>query len=109
MAIAGAAAVLRWGLTSQVDTIAAFALIEPLHGVTFALLHLSCMRVIAAVVPRALAATAQAVYGFGIGAMTAALTLASGWLYARFGAAGFLGMAALAAVALPFIWRMGRG
>jgi len=108
MAVAAAAAIVRWVLTAQVSSIAAFAFIEPLHGLTFALLHLACMRVLAAVVPAALAATAQAVYGFGIGAMTAALTLESGWLYARFGSAGFWGMAVLAALAMPFIWRVRR-
>jgi MFS family permease len=61
-----------------------------LHGFTFALLHLASMRIITDTVPRALAATAQAVYGLvGVGGATAALMLLSGWLYARFGPAGF--------------------
>lgn len=108
MRIAAIAAVLRWALTSQVTSVTAFAFIEPLHGMTFALLHLSCMRVLGAVVPRTLAATAQTIYAFGIGAMTAALTFASGWLYASFGPAGFWAMAALAMVAIPLIWLLPR-
>jgi hypothetical protein len=53
-------------------------LVQPLHGVTFALLHLACMRVIVLVVPLRLAATAQSVYGtLCIGLATALLTLAS--------------------------------
>jgi PPP family 3-phenylpropionic acid transporter len=108
MALAAISAVLRWSLTSQLSGAAAFAFIEPLHGLTFALLHLSCMRILVAVVPRTLAATAQTMYGFGIGAMTAALTFASGWLYARFGPAGFWAKAALAGMATPFIWLLQR-
>jgi MFS transporter, PPP family, 3-phenylpropionic acid transporter len=80
----------------------ALAAIEPLHGLTFALLHLTCMRLLAGCVPRHLAATALTLYGtVGIGAPTTLLMLASGPLYARFGAHGFWVMAALCAAALP--------
>jgi PPP family 3-phenylpropionic acid transporter len=73
-----------------------------LHGLTFALLHLTCLRLLAESVPRHLAATALTVYGtVGIGAPTALLTLASGQLYANFGAHGFWIMAAFCAAALP--------
>jgi len=62
MGLAAVAAMLRWMLTAHLTSPAAFALIEPLHGLTFALLHLSCMRVLVAVVPNTMAATAQTVY-----------------------------------------------
>ena len=76
--------------------------VQPLHGLTFALLHLTCMRLLAECVPDGLAATALTVYGtVGIGAPTALLILASGQLYAHFGAHGFWVMAALCAAALP--------
>ena len=78
------------------------ALVEPLHGLTFALLHLACMDTIWRVVPIRLAATAQAFYAtVAMGAAAAAVTLASGPLYSRFGAGGFWLMAAVCAVALP--------
>jgi MFS transporter, PPP family, 3-phenylpropionic acid transporter len=61
-------------------------------------------RVISAV-PRGLAATAQTVYGvIGVGGSTAVLTLLLGWLYARFGPAGFWAMGALCTAAFPVIW-----
>lgn len=66
---------------------------------TFAALHLACMRLISTIVPQRLAATAQAIYALGAGATTALLTLASGWLYATLGAQGFLMMALLCAAA----------
>jgi PPP family 3-phenylpropionic acid transporter len=39
----------------------------------------------------------------GIGGTTALLTIVAGWLYARFGAHGFLAMAGLCIAALPAI------
>jgi PPP family 3-phenylpropionic acid transporter len=48
------------------------AAIEPLHGLTFALLHLTCLRLLAESIPRHLTATALTIYGTaGIGASTA--------------------------------------
>jgi MFS family permease len=71
---------------------------------SFALLHLAAMAVIARVVPPASAASAQSVYGaLGVGAAGAALSLASGFLFSRFGAASFWVMAALATLALPIV------
>jgi MFS transporter, PPP family, 3-phenylpropionic acid transporter len=100
--LAAVAGIVRWGVEAETARLGAIACVQPLHGLTFALQHLACMRLIAATVPPELAATAQAVYGtLCVGAMTALLTLASGPLYGDFGAAGFWVMAALCAIALP--------
>ena len=100
--LAAGAGVVRWGVTAVTAAVPAMALVEPLHGLTFALLHLACMGMLAAIVPPPLAATAQAVYGtVAIGAMSALLTLASGPLYGWFGASTFWIMAALCALAVP--------
>ena len=108
-ALAAAAGVLRWTVMAMSTHIIALSLVEPLHGFTFALFHLSCMRVIGETVPRHLAATAQALYGtFAAGAATALLTLGSGWLYAHFGVGGFWAMAGLCAAALPAALSLGR-
>ena len=107
IALAAIAGVARWIGMAQTTDLGALALLQPLHGLTFALLHLSCMRLIARVVPAGLEGTAQAVYGtLGVGAATALLTLASGALYGRFGAQAFWAMAALCAAALPLAWRL---
>lgn len=100
-AIASLAAVVRWIVMAFSTDPAALAIVQPLHGLTFALLHLACMRLMGAAVPRHLAATAQAIYALGPGLLTALLTLSSGMLYARLGAGGFLLMAVLSAFALP--------
>jgi MFS transporter, PPP family, 3-phenylpropionic acid transporter len=100
-AIASMAAILRWIVMASSTNPGALAIVQPLHGMTFALLHLACMRLISAVVPQHLAATGQAIYALGPGLLTALLTLSSGMLYARLGGSGFLLMALLSALALP--------
>jgi PPP family 3-phenylpropionic acid transporter len=107
--LAAAGGVVRWGVLAETTSTLASALVEPLHGLTFALQHLACMRLIGAVVPPRLAATAQAFYGtVAVGVASAVLTLGSGPLYARFGAGGFWVMAALCAAAMPVAWRLRR-
>ena len=100
-AIASIAAVVRWIVMASSTNPGALAIVQPLHGMTFALLHLACMRLMGAAVPQHLAATGQAIYALGPGLLTALLTLSSGMLYARLGAGGFLLMAFLSALALP--------
>jgi PPP family 3-phenylpropionic acid transporter len=101
LALAAGAGVLRWVTMALTTDLVVLAMVQPLHGLTFAALHLGCMRLIAAIVPPHLAATAQALYALGAGAATALLTLASGRLYAELGAEGFLVMALLCASAAP--------
>jgi MFS transporter, PPP family, 3-phenylpropionic acid transporter len=109
LALAAVCGAVRWGVLAQTADVLALGATQILHGATFALLHLAVMRIIADAVPRQLAATAQAVYGLvGVGGATAVLILLSGWLYGRFGAAGFWSMAALCMAALPVIWLLHR-
>lgn len=107
--LAALAGVVRWSVTAVTAWLPAMALVQPLHGLTFALLHLACMRLMAGIVPPHLAATAQAAYGtVAVGAVSALLTLASGSLYGLLGAGAFWAMAALCAVALPVAWGLRR-
>ena len=107
MALAAAAGVLRWTVMAQTTDILALALVQPLHGFTFALLHLACMRLLLRTVPSGLEGTAQALYAtVGVGAASALLTLASGALYGRLGAEAFWVMAGLCAMALPLTLRL---
>lgn len=107
IALAALAGMLRWAVMAQTATLPALVLVQPLHGITFALLHLACMRLISGMVPAGLEATAQAIYAtVGIGAATALLTFLSGFLYAQGGARGFWVMCALCAAALPVAWKL---
>lgn len=105
-AIAAMAGALRWSVMALTANPLALGLVQPLHGLTFALLHLACMRILTQTVPPQLAATGQAVYAVAAGAATAALTLAAGMLYARYSAAAFFAMAALCVAALPVALRL---
>jgi PPP family 3-phenylpropionic acid transporter len=101
------AGIVRWAVAAETAWLPVTALIQPLHGITFALLHLACMQRLAETVPPQLSATALSVYGtVAIGAMTALLTLVSGVLYGAIGPRGFWVMAALCALALPFARRL---
>ncbi|MES0000112.1 MFS transporter [Mesorhizobium sp. M0051] len=105
-ALAVVAGILRWVVEAETATIWMLALVQPLHGITFALLHLACMRIIASSVPAHLAATAQAVYAIGPGLATAGLVWVSGQLYGAYGPPGFLMMAALCVLSLPLVTRL---
>lgn len=109
LAVAAIAGVVRWTVAALTSHVGALALVQPLHGLTFALLHLSCMRMFQFIVPQGLEATAQAIYGtVAVGGATALLSFASGALYARFEAHGFFAMAALCAASLPVTWTLRR-
>ncbi len=101
-ALCAAAGVLRWVVMAETAWVPALALVQPLHGLTFALLHLAFMRILAEIVPAGLAATALTLYGtLGSGASSVLMTLVSGPLYGRFGSSGFWVMAGLCLVAVP--------
>jgi PPP family 3-phenylpropionic acid transporter len=106
-ALAASAGIVRWSVTAVTAWLPAMAIVEPLHGLTFALLHLACVQMLSEVVPPALAATAQAIYGaVAVGAMTAIMTLISGPLYGALGPHAFWVMALLCAAALPIAFVM---
>jgi MFS transporter, PPP family, 3-phenylpropionic acid transporter len=104
--LAAGAAILRWVVEAETAVIWMLAVVQPLHGLTFALMHLACMRVIANSVPAHLAATAQALYAVGPGLASASLVGISGRLYEAFGPRGFLMMAALCVLSLPLAIRL---
>ena len=108
-ALAASAGMVRWSVTAVTAWLPAMVLVEPLHGLTFALLHLACMQMLSAIIPPALAATAQAIYGtVAVGAMSAILSLVSGPLYGALGPRAFWVMALLCAAALPIAFAMRR-
>jgi MFS transporter, PPP family, 3-phenylpropionic acid transporter len=98
---------IRWALSATSTDPYVLACIEPLHGATFALLHLASMRVIAVSTPPRLAATAQTVYGtLGIGAAVTLLTFASGVLYEHLGGRAFWVMSGFCLAAIPITRRL---
>lgn len=108
LALASIAGIARWAVMASTVDVAWLAIVQPLHGITFALLHLSCMRLIARIAPAGLEGTAQALYGTGIGAVSAAVMMSSGALYAELGGVAFWIMSMVCAIALPLILRLAR-
>lgn len=107
--LASAAAALRWGVSAMTAALPVLAALQALHGLTFALLHLACMRVLLAIVPPHLAATAQTLYGtLGLGLATTLTTLAAGPLYGWAGPSAFWAMALMAGAALPLAGTLAR-
>ena len=105
MAIAAVAGAVRWCVFVTTSDVAAMVLVEPLHGLNFALLHLACMRVIGELVPQEFTASAGDLREGGDRDGDPLLTWASGasgGLY-KFGAAGLWAMALLSISAMPFI------
>jgi PPP family 3-phenylpropionic acid transporter len=102
--LAATAGIVRWSVAGATTSVLLLLVIQPLHGLTFALLHLACMRMMSTLVATSVAATAQALYAFGSGLLTAVLTFLSGALYASYAGAAFFPMAALCVAALPFAW-----
>ncbi|KMO34187.1 MFS transporter [Methylobacterium tarhaniae] len=104
LALAAGAGMVRWSVAALTVALPALVGIQALHGLTFALLHLAAMRILAEAVPPALAATAQTLYGtLGLGLATTLATLAAGPLYDALGAGAFWVMAGTCAAALPLV------
>jgi PPP family 3-phenylpropionic acid transporter len=99
LGLAAGAGAVRWVVMAMTADTVALVFVQPLHGLTFAALHLACMRLIGAIVPAPLAATGQAMYALGAGTTNAVFALVAGRLYASVGAQGFFVMAILCAAA----------
>lgn len=102
LALAALTGAVRWAVQAQTAWLPALAVIQLLHGITFALLHLACLRLIVEAVPEARRATALALYGtFGLGLASALMTLIAGPLTGALGMKGFWVMAAVSLSAVP--------
>ncbi|HEV7256077.1 MAG TPA: MFS transporter [Mesorhizobium sp.] len=104
--IAGAASVIRWCLFPMIWplgwSLAGFFAVQALHALSTGLLILAIQKMIAESVPESQTGAAQGLHYFTSGFGMAAATVASGPLYATFGANGFLAMAGVAGLGLVF-------
>ncbi len=107
--LAGAAAMVRWGVIGSTTALPALIAVQFLHAFTFGASHLAAVYFIAQRVPQALSATAMALYSslvMGIG-MGASLWTA-GILYADFGGRAYLAMAVLGFLGFGFAYLLRR-
>jgi len=96
--LGGLAATVRWAMTGVADGLALLVVLQALHAFTFAATHLGAIYFISRRVPKALSASAQAVYSATVmGLALGAAMFASGKLYSLFGSGAYHAMAVMAA------------
>lgn len=112
IAISGAFAVVRWLAFPLVWPsglgVPGFFAVQALHAFSTGIMLIAVQKLIAETVPEERTGAAQGIAFFANGMFMALFTLASGPLYAHFGAGGFFAMAAVAAVGFVLIRLAGR-
>jgi PPP family 3-phenylpropionic acid transporter len=109
MALGGVAGILRWSLIGAVPGLAAAAVLQLLHGLTFGASHIGAMYFMARTVPPGAAASAQSLYAaVSAGLGSGFVMLAAGALYSAYGGQAYLFMALLSAAGLVGIAALAR-
>jgi PPP family 3-phenylpropionic acid transporter len=105
LAFAGAAA--RWVLIATVTSIPALLALQPLHGLSFALMWLASLAYVKESAPRAALATAQGLFSAAVAAGSVLAMPLWGALYSRHGGSvtfGFAAIASAAAAGVALVW-----
>ena len=109
MALGGVAGIVRWSLMGVMPGLAAAAVLQLLHALTFGASHLGAMHFMAKSVPPGAAASAQSLYAaLSAGLGSGLVMLVAGALYAAYGGAAYPFMALLSAAGLVGVWRLRR-
>jgi PPP family 3-phenylpropionic acid transporter len=108
--VGGAGALVRWSVLAAAPTGLLLWAAQALHALSFAATHVGALRLVMRAAPEEVVGLAQTFYAaLAAGVLLGLATLASGFLFDRLGAAGYLGMAALAAsglvIAAPLVRR----
>ncbi len=96
-------AMARWALFPFLDNIYAFAVLQALHGITFAAAYAGTQSLIARMVPERTTASVQGVFGMITGTLLAVTTALSGPIYDSLGVWGFLWMVPVAGAGLAIM------
>lgn len=101
LAIAAAAAAIRWTITAFDPPLAVLFVVQAMHGLTYGAAHLGAMQFLTQAIPSRLAASAQGLYASITASVAMGLAaLAAGPLYRAYGGQAYLAMAALGALGL---------
>jgi PPP family 3-phenylpropionic acid transporter len=99
--LGGGASVLRWTISALAPPVVVLFPLQALHALTFAASFLGALQLVHRLAPPESASAAQTLSSSLSGGLLIGLaTLAGGALYQAFGAAGYLAMAAMAALGL---------
>ena len=74
-ALAAVAGTVRWSVAGVTTSVLTLSILQLLHGLTFAMLHLASMRMMRTLVPAGLAGTGQSIYAFGSGCLNCSTDL----------------------------------
>jgi PPP family 3-phenylpropionic acid transporter len=102
--IGGLSAVMRWSITAQEPPLAVLAIAQLGHGLSFGLTQVGVMNLMVRHVPPRQMARGQGYYAATGGLLSAATSIISGAIYARYGESLYYVMAALAAAGALLIW-----
>jgi PPP family 3-phenylpropionic acid transporter len=102
--IGGLSAVMRWSITAQEPPLAVLAIAQLGHGLSFGLTQVGVMNLMVRHVPPRQMARGQGYYAATGGLLSAATSIISGAIYARYGESLYYVMAAMAAAGALLIW-----
>jgi PPP family 3-phenylpropionic acid transporter len=101
LVLGGAAALLRWGVLAFGPPLWLILPLQMLHALTYAATFLAALQLVDRLSTSATASAAQTINSaLSSGLLSGAATLASGWLFDRYGAQGYLLMAAMSGAGL---------
>jgi PPP family 3-phenylpropionic acid transporter len=99
--IGGAGALVRWSALAFAPPLALLWPLQLLHAMTFTITHIGALRIVERETPPELAGSGMTLYAMlAAGTPLGLATLASGALFDRFGAAGYLAMAGMGAAGI---------
>jgi PPP family 3-phenylpropionic acid transporter len=104
MVLGGLCALARWLITAQEPPMAALAVVQMMHGLTYGLTQVGTMELLLRRVPGHLTASAQGFLTAGVGIAMSSVAMLSGLIYARHGRDVYYAMAAVALAGALVIW-----
>jgi PPP family 3-phenylpropionic acid transporter len=102
--LGGVCAVARWLITAQALPLPVLAVVQLMHGLTYGLTQVGTMGLLLRHVPGHLTASAQGYLTACTGIVMSVAAILSGAIYARYGQAVYLAMAALAFSGATVMW-----
>ncbi len=102
--IGALSAAVRWLLTAQEPSIAVLAMVQLMHGLTFGLTQVGTMNLMVHRVPTHVMASGQGYLTACTGIVMSSASIASGPIYAAYGARLYYAMAAMALVGGTVMW-----
>jgi PPP family 3-phenylpropionic acid transporter len=104
MIVGGLGAVVRWIITAQEPAVAALAMVQLLHGLTFGITQLGTMALLLRHVPGHVTARGQGYLAACGGIVAGSTAILSGAVYAQYGQGIYYVMAAMALSGAVVIW-----